>query len=512
MSRPLGWRQRWRSKIEACLQTDDQRLEIKERLASDSYFKAFFYINRTQWFIDQVKRLLMHGACNIYIHGSVTTKSEETKPSRHRVGKSYAALVLCLLFDSKFTVEHQVAFTASDFQSLLKNLGRYGAWVLKDELGGRTGAGSGREKIEFPKWLEQGSATRTSTVICSVGLRYLYGINYYVEMYGVNHQKNYSMGWLVNPAGIGLGWLVFNKPPKHIVDAYEAMKKVYTHGIQDRAGAEDTGHEDKVQELIDDERFKQCESLRDTYALVQDKWPTASAREVEKIARLAFKFEGTNLLNKGDKEKPVSRGIISGNLSFHTVRQEENPQVVLMMPSLYEELKSQGKLPPTKKFKPKYLEAMVRYYSSSITREDLADEYGVEGPTLTNSYAAGGWIAICLEEIAGHLAEYAINRLYFPDYTHLGGNEAPDLLKESQMVEVKLRRRKTSPNIDHLSTQERQNPINTTLVIVTLGRRLGIPSVTIKFYTINQPNQQINTQEDERNVCDKPRPSPNYYT
>jgi len=486
----------WRRKIDRCLQSKDQRKEILRRYSEDADFREEFYHNRSRWFLGQVAKIREHGACNLYFHSEVRNIGAEKQAGRHRVGKSYAALDVCHHFEPTFNVKRQVAFSAAQFQRVLRTI-KPGHWVMYDEVNPRTGAGAGREQIEIPAWLEQGSATKTSTAVASPTIKWRYGINYFIELFGVCYLERYSMGFLSSAVGIGLGWLIFLLPPPPIVEAYEAVKQPHVKRFQAMAGAADTMHLDLAKALVADPRFAECRSFRDAYSLVQGKWETLSAREVEQVARWAIRWEGPLIFNSaartgkgsGSGPAPPPPSYQDGGFEFRVLKQEENPKVVPTMLLVYDELQQAGQLPPVKRFKPQHLEAFCSYYGSSDSLGIIAGQYRVTEQALRNTYSGGGWIATAAEEMCGYLAEYVAQRLYFPNFNHIGGETEPDLFHPDRedMVEVKLRTRRDSarPTFSMLCTKEQANPGKTLLLTMLCERLGGTPRTTVTFYTIH---------------------------
>jgi hypothetical protein len=486
----VGWRHYWRSKIDACLQSDDQRLEIEARLLKDTYFRRYFYVNRSEWFVDQIQRIRAHGACNLYFHSEVPVREPGKPPAgRTRVGKSNACLALISHFEPDFNVKHQVAFSAAQFQQRLRCLkpSEYGRWLMFDEVNPRTGPGSGREQMEIPAWLEQGAQSKTSVGICSPTVKIRYGIAFYTEFFGVNFREGYSMGWLTNASGYGLGWLVFSLPPAPLAAAYEAMKGPHVRRFQASAGAADIALEAQVKQILADPRFRQCESMRDVATLATKKWPTASAWEVNNISRDAWKFEGGRELAAKGAPQPGSEIPVlheSEGLRFRRLERTVDPHFIPRLPALY--AAHRRDLPPPKKFRPEMLDAFCRYYGTSESPVSIAADFGLQRSILTNTYEQSGWIAIAMQEVVGYLAEYYVQETLYPSYDRRGGPGQVDLYDPAtrQMVEVKTFTRRRTPETEMLSRQALQDPASVTLVIFVPERRRGLLRTTRDSYAV----------------------------
>lgn len=190
------------------------------------------------------------------------------------------------------------------------------------------------------------------------------------------------------------------------------------------------------------------------------------------------------VIEQADTEQAlVAKSVVCGSYTFtplHTPK--ETPDVVPMMQSVYGDFS----LPKTRKFKPEHADAFFTYYTENRSAEDIADDYRISAPSLTNTYAAGGWIAIFMEEVGGYLCEEAIRQLYYPTFERLGRTGEADLYnaETGEMVEVKLRRRREKPRVDMLSGKEQEHPEKTTLVLVTLSRRGGINSCLVERFKV----------------------------
>jgi len=144
-------------------------------------------------------------------------------------------------------------------------------------------------------------------------------------------------------------------------------------------------------------------------------------------------------------------------------------------------------IPKSKKMRDEHASVWYHYYTSSISSAELADQFHVSKTALTNSYQAGGWLAIFNREVAGYLCEEAIRRLYYPEFIHQGGKGHADLLHaDGRMVEVKLKRTRETPRLDMLSAEETQHPELVELVMVTLNRRGSNPRAIVEFYRFSK--------------------------
>jgi hypothetical protein len=499
----VGWRHYWRCKIDACLQSQDQRLEIQQRLHKDMLFRRYFYVNRSAWFLGQIARIREHGSCNLYFHSEIPFREPGAPPAgRTRVGKSEACLALISHFEPDFNVRRQVGFSAAQFQQRLRRIksSEQGRWLMFDEVNPRTGPGSGREQVEIPAWLEQGAESRTSVVVCSPTVKLRYGIAFYVEMFGVNFREGYSMGWLTNASGLGLGWLDFRRPPPRLLEAYLGVKRPHVRQFQASGGGADISLAAQTKALLADPRFKLCECLRDVQTLVTKRWPTASGWEVMNISRDAWKFEGGKKLALGEDRAPAAPAVtvIEGATRFRLLGTQQEPDFADRIAALNSDPTIVAALPPPKRLKTMHMDAWWRYYGSTESLQAIADHYNVTESVLTNGYQDGGWVAIAMTERVGYLAEHLVQK-ELPDWQHRGGAGEADLVHPSMghFMEVKVYNRHRTPSLDLLSQESRAHPEKTLLVMFVCSRRGGRPKVTRYTYSISTGTDGLATPKQE---------------
>jgi hypothetical protein len=201
------------------LQEDDY-WDLREQAEKDPEFLRKIMINRTEWFYPMAQnRVTGIGSLNILFFGG------------QRAGKSDCVLSLANYLDPTFSID-RISFRLSDLKRALDKAQPRELYV-SDEMEQRRGKGSQWEIEKISTFLETKAKWGTSVFFATPTEKVeilIYGINYYVEIYGYNERLGIAMGLLYSRKKKLLGVVLFRKSPRKLRALYEAHKDQYLKG------------------------------------------------------------------------------------------------------------------------------------------------------------------------------------------------------------------------------------------------------------------------------------------